>query len=41
VEKDYLALVRGVPHPETGDIQTPIGRHPLKKIIMAPAPEHK
>jgi len=41
VEKDYLALARGVPRPETGDIQTPIGRHPLQKIKMALVPEHK
>ena len=41
VEKDYLALARGVPRPETDDIRTPIGRHPLQKIKMAPVPEHK
>jgi 23S rRNA pseudouridine1911/1915/1917 synthase len=41
VEKEYLALTRGVPDPEKGDIQTPIGRHPLQKIKMAPVPEEK
>jgi len=41
VEKDYLALARGVPRPETGEIQTAIGRHPRQKIKMAPTPEHK
>ncbi|MDR0239536.1 MAG: dephospho-CoA kinase [Deltaproteobacteria bacterium] len=39
VEKHYLTLVRGVPDPKQGDIQTSIGRHPLQKIKMAPVPE--
>ncbi|MCL1986032.1 MAG: dephospho-CoA kinase [Betaproteobacteria bacterium] len=41
VEKEYLALVHGVPDPEQGDIQAPIGRHPLQKIKMALVPEDK
>ena len=41
VEKDYLALAHGVPDPHKGDIHTPIGRHPLQKIKMAPVPENK
>jgi 23S rRNA pseudouridine1911/1915/1917 synthase len=39
VEKEYLALVRGVPNPKQGDIQAPIGRHPRQKIKMALVPE--
>lgn len=34
VEKEYLALVHGVPAPE-GHIEEPIGRHPTQKIRMA------
>jgi len=41
VEKEYLALAHGVPDSAKGDIQTPIGRHPLQKIKMAPVPENK
>ena len=41
VEKHYLALVRGVPAPKQGDIQTSLGRHPLQKIKMALVPEAK
>ena len=41
VEKEYLALARGVPDPHAGDIHTPIGRHPQRKIAMAPVPENR
>ena len=41
VEKEYLALTHGVPEPDAGDIQIPIGRHPQQKIKMAPVPEAK
>jgi len=39
VDKEYLALARGVPDPKSGDIQSPIGRHPRQKIRMAIVPE--
>lgn len=35
VHKEYLALVHGVPHELEGEIDFPIGRHPVKKISMA------
>lgn len=35
VHKEYLALVQGVPHELEGEIDFPIGRHPVKKISMA------
>ena len=41
VEKEYLALARGVPDRKQGDIQTSIGRHPLKKTKMALVPEDR
>lgn len=34
VEKEYLALVHGVP-PATGEVDAPIGRHPTHKVRMA------
>ncbi|MBC8207402.1 MAG: RluA family pseudouridine synthase [Kiritimatiellales bacterium] len=35
-EKEYQAIVRGVPEPSTGHIETTIGRHPvLRKKMMA------
>jgi 23S rRNA pseudouridine1911/1915/1917 synthase len=34
-EKQYLALVLGVPSDETGSIQLPIGRHPKVRVKMA------
>lgn len=35
VRKRYLALVAGVPHPPSGRIDAPIGRHPTQKVKMA------
>jgi 23S rRNA pseudouridine1911/1915/1917 synthase len=35
VEKDYLALVLGVPEPRQGVIDRPIGRHPVERQRMA------
>ena len=40
VNKEYLALVHGVPAP-AGDIDAPIGRHPLHKVKMAVVPENR
>jgi 23S rRNA pseudouridine1911/1915/1917 synthase len=35
VEKEYLAVVLGVPHPREGRITAPIGRHPVQRKRMA------
>jgi len=35
VEKVYLALVNGVPHPPEGRVELPIGRHPVARYKMA------
>ncbi len=35
VEKEYLALVAGVPAPPEGTLVQPIGRHPTHKVKMA------
>ncbi len=35
VEKEYLALVLGVPSPRQGEIDQPIGRHPVQRKRMA------
>jgi 23S rRNA pseudouridine1911/1915/1917 synthase len=35
VHKLYLALVQGVPQPESGVIEAPIGRHPRRRQRMA------
>ena len=35
VEKEYLALVLGVPRARSGEIQAPIGRHPVHRKKMA------
>lgn len=35
LEKDYLALVAGVPEKESGEITVPLGRHPTVKTRMA------
>lgn len=35
IEKDYLALVWGVPRPSCGVIERPIGRHPVQRKKMA------
>lgn len=35
VDKEYLALVHGVPESLQGEIQEPIGRHPVHKTRMA------
>jgi 23S rRNA pseudouridine1911/1915/1917 synthase len=34
-EKEYLAIVRGVPEPPTGRVDAPIGRHPIHRKKMA------
>ncbi len=35
VDKDYLALVYGVPDPAEGIIDAPVGRHPVCRVRMA------
>ncbi|MFW5735446.1 MAG: dephospho-CoA kinase, partial [Oceanidesulfovibrio sp.] len=35
VDKEYLALVHGVPEPPQGAVDAPIGRHPIVKVRMA------
>jgi 23S rRNA pseudouridine1911/1915/1917 synthase len=35
VQRVYLALVRGRPGSETGTIEAPIGRHPVRRRLMA------
>ena len=35
VEKQYLAVVHGVPRPRTGTIDAPIGRHPVQRKKMS------
>lgn len=35
VDKEYLALVHGIPNPEQGTIEAPLGRHPTQKTKMA------
>ncbi|MEG6507229.1 dephospho-CoA kinase [Nitratidesulfovibrio sp. 1201_IL3209] len=40
VHKEYLALVHGVPAPE-GELDAPVGRHPLHKVKMAVVPENR
>lgn len=35
VEKEYLAIVHGVPRTPRGEISTPIGRHPVQRMKMA------
>ncbi|MDR3043925.1 MAG: dephospho-CoA kinase [Desulfovibrio sp.] len=40
VHKEYLALVHGVPAPQ-GELDAPIGRHPLHKVKMAVVPENR
>lgn len=39
-EKDYLAIVRGVPFPPSGTIETSIGRHPIHRKKMAVNPRN-
>lgn len=39
VQKHYLALARGEKIPDTGLIDLPIGRHPVKRKLMAVNPE--
>jgi 23S rRNA pseudouridine1911/1915/1917 synthase len=34
-EKEYLAIVRGIPNPQSGRIKTTIGRHPILRKKMA------
>ncbi len=38
VEKEYLALVHGVPRARRGEIVAPIGRHPVDRKKMAVSP---
>ncbi|MBZ2172772.1 dephospho-CoA kinase [Nitratidesulfovibrio sp. SRB-5] len=40
VHKEYLALVHGVPKAQ-GELEAPIGRHPLHKVKMAVVPENR
>ncbi|MEX0322378.1 MAG: RluA family pseudouridine synthase [Puniceicoccaceae bacterium] len=35
IEKFYTALVKGVPHENSGQIEEPIGRHPVHRVRMA------
>lgn len=35
IEKFYTALVKGVPSEESGQIEEPIGRHPVHRVRMA------
>jgi 23S rRNA pseudouridine1911/1915/1917 synthase len=35
IDKEYLAVVHGVPDPDEGEINCPIGRHPTIKTRMA------
>jgi 23S rRNA pseudouridine1911/1915/1917 synthase len=35
VQRVYLALVRGRPGSETGTIEAPVGRHPVRRRLMA------
>ena len=39
VHKGYLALVEGIPSPESGTIDVPIGRDPRRRTRMAVVPE--
>ena len=39
VSKGYLALVEGIPAPESGTIDVPIGRDPRRRTRMAVVPE--
>lgn len=41
VEKVYLALVDGVPPTPTGRVEAPIGRHALRRKLMAVVPPEK
>ena len=34
VDKRYLALAYGTPHPSSGQIEAPIGRHPTRRMEM-------
>ena len=38
VEKGYLALVEGIPSPESGTVDVPIGRDPRRRTRMAVTP---
>ncbi|MEA2434484.1 MAG: rRNA synthase [Actinomycetota bacterium] len=38
IERTYLALVRGKPPAESGTIEAPVGRHPVKRRKMAVTP---
>lgn len=38
IDKEYLALVSGVPHLQSGSIKTPIGRDPKVRVKMAIVP---
>ena len=41
IYKEYLAIVHGVPKLPQGIINSPIGRHPQKKVMMAVTPNGK
>ncbi len=40
VEKQYLAVVHGVPRPRSGTIDAPIGRHPVQRKKMSTTSAH-
>jgi 23S rRNA pseudouridine1911/1915/1917 synthase len=40
VEKQYLAVVHGVPRPRSGTIDAPIGRHPVQRKKMSTTAPH-
>jgi 23S rRNA pseudouridine1911/1915/1917 synthase len=40
VEKQYLAVVHGVPSPRSGTIDAPIGRHPVQRKKMSTSAPH-
>lgn len=41
VERRYLALVRGIPATASGTVEAPVGRHPVKRRLMAVVPGGK
>lgn len=38
ISRVYICIVRGLPKPESGVIEAPIGRHPVKRVCMAVVP---
>lgn len=39
ITRIYICMTRGLPKPESGVIEAPIGRHPTKRICMAVVPD--